>query len=44
MQSTNTETTIENVNGDDPIARPATRITTVWSAIIAKPTSSAIAA
>jgi hypothetical protein len=42
MHSTNTATTIANVYSDEPNARPLTRITTVWSTIIAKPTSSAV--
>ena len=44
MQSTKTATTIENVNWEEPKARPPSRISTLWSVIIAKPVSSATAA
>ena len=44
MQSTKTATTIENVKCDEPSESPPMRISTVWSVIIAKPTSSATTA
>jgi hypothetical protein len=44
MQSTKTATTIEKVNCEEPKARPPSRISTVWSVIMAKPTSRATAA
>ena len=44
MQSTKIATTIAKLNWEGPNERPATRITLVWTTIIAKPTSAAIAA
>ena len=44
MQSTKTATTIEKVNWEEPKARPPSRISTLWSVIIAKPVSRATAA
>jgi hypothetical protein len=44
MQRTKTATTIEKVNCEEPKERPPSRISTVCSVIIAKPTSSAAAA
>ena len=44
MQSTKTATTIEKVKCEEPKERPPSRISTVCSVIIAKPTSRAAAA
>jgi hypothetical protein len=44
MQSTNTATTIEKVNSEEPNERAPRRISTVWIDIIAKPSSRAATA
>ena len=44
MQSTNTATTMAKMKWEGPKARPPTRISTVWTAIMAKPSSRAAAA